>query len=404
MKKVTSALALAALIAVPAVHAQSKIEVTGDFDARGWVLDRDLAGQDAQSNIDHRIRVGTNFTTADGVKVITRLQLANSNYRGDLRGATTSANGEDGNTGVNAPYNLGRGSEYVGFDLGYVDVPAGPGVLRVGRIETSWNNNFTAADDRRDRIQYNTRIAGHTAFAFMDRRVGVVGGADTTRLFAEGRNGYYIGSVGRMGPALVGLLLGTYDGDNADALDGAVHFAPYAQFKLGDVAVATGLNIWNGGNVLWPDTHYSGYLRGTLDLAGVKLEAQYAGVFDGGQVAGGFDTFSSLINNNPDHNRNPLNVMNIGGGGTDVDRHLLALRGTFDAGPAKISLAGGWVNFDNSGVGGLDEDVLFAELRATMQLRASTSLTGTVSWADADDAFANLGSVTAGMLALRTTF
>jgi hypothetical protein len=428
MKKLTSALAVAALVAVPTAYAQPKFEVGVDLDVRGYFLDQvkatpavpspipgapnlaEATTAGTTSDIHNRMRVNATYTSPDNIKAVTRVQISNRSWQGDATGA--------GDRAGETPFTQGHAHEQIGLDLAYADVPMGPGLLRVGRIETSWSNNFTTSDDRRDRIQYSTRVAGQTAFIFMDRRVG------GDNIWDEGRNSFYVGSVGMTPIGLFGWIVGYWDGADTDALNGAVHFAPYLQTKLGSISLAAGLDVWNGGEVVWSDTHYSGYLRLGTDVGPVKLEGQYVLVKDGGLVANGFDTFSSLIHNSPNHSASPTRIagLDLGGRGADIDRHLLALRASMDVTPAlRVTGAAGWINYDGYSPGipagavgnpnpvpaGMvafeaDEDVTFVDLQVRYQLRPSASVTATLGRVMSED---YLGTdYTAGAVTLRAAF
>src|SRR5699024_8120227 len=69
----------------------------------------------------------------------------------------------------------------------------------------------------------------------------------------------------------------------------------------------------HGGNGAPDDDGKSAYLRGGYDMGVAKIDGQIVWTKDGGAVNRGFDSFSSMINNDPSTNSSPTSIADIGG-------------------------------------------------------------------------------------------
>ncbi|KAB7622999.1 hypothetical protein [Alkalilimnicola sp. S0819] len=379
MKKITSALALAALLGVPA--AQAEVDFGGDFDVRGYSVQTGDSPRERTQGYDQRIRVRAHFKNDDGIQVHTRLVLSDRNWTGD------------GIAGPAGPYtNTGR--DTVSLDYGFVQIPMLGGIVRVGRQEANWNNHLLTSDDRRDRISFIKPMGGTTLVLLTDKRVeGALGNTqDDGDLYAAA-------AVGSAGGLSWGALLAYFDGHEDTAwLHEVMAFSPWVSGTVGPVTLTGGFNLLWGGDKgqffgdtpgFTDDGSLSAYLRGALDVGPVKVEAQYVGTRDGGLVGGGFDTFSSLINNSPDNNQSATSVYAIGGlGQEDVDRDVIALRVTGNV-TDKLKLVGavGYIDVDNGAAG--DDSSEFADLQAHYQVAPSTTVWATAGMLGENDQIAN---------------
>src|SRR5690606_19710884 len=157
MKKHASALAIAALLAAPAAHSAVAVDFNGEFEANAVNLDNDEPGQEDGRGILQLLRLGANIKLDDGVQIVTRMNLSNREWSGDR-------------SGIDGAYSPDA-ADNVTLDLGYLQLPLGPGILRIGRQESNWGNCFVSCDDRRDRIQYVTRLGGTNIGLGYDKRV-----------------------------------------------------------------------------------------------------------------------------------------------------------------------------------------------------------------------------------------
>ena len=403
MKKVTSALALAALVGTPAA-AMANVEFGGDFDARYY----NVQGQ-TDSNatgFDQRMRLQGAFETDGGVTAHTRINLFNDRWIGDTAGQNLDE----------APFN-GRGNRNVELDMAYVSMPLAGGSVNVGRQAANWNPmGLTTTDDRRDRISYVRPLGGgHTAIALFDRRFDGAGpgAGDTNR---EGKGNLFVGAL--LGPLAEGVSYGflvaqfaaggsgagqQFDPDPIDpdvdpmaigyGLRGATLVSPYIEGEAGDFNYGAGFHyLGNSRGSIFTEDTLAGYVHGGFQMTPeFKLDGQVFHAADGALIAGGYDTYSSLIHNSPDHNQSAtrINALNLGGAGNEawdgVSRTLVATRGTFEMMDWTFMGALGWVNYDNSDMGGEDEDVVFVDAQAHYQLTPSTKVFGTAGYADVEE-------------------
>ncbi len=397
MKKVTSALALAALVGTPAA-AMANVEFGGDYDASYFNVQ---GPADRDTGVNQRIRLQSSFESDGGVEVHTRLNLMNDRWTGDASGTNPDA----------APFTTGgRGHRTTQLDYGYVSLPTQIGQVNIGRQMANWNpSGLTTTDDRRDRISLVSPLGGgHTGIALYDQRQSV--STDD-----RSDDGYLVGAA-LLGPLAegvnYGLLLVQFEtsasggGDNNYGLRGATLVSPYIQGEAGDFNYEVGMHYLGQGRALYEEDTFAAYVKGGFQMTPeFLLEGQVFHAADGALIAGGYDTFSSLINNSPDHDQSATAIagLNLSGlalpafdqdgepvqvGGTEaqdgVERTLVAVRGTYQMMDWTFKGAAGWVNYDDADLGP-DEDVVFADLQAHFALTDSTTVYGTAGFADAED-------------------
>lgn len=305
-----------------------------------------FAPQDSETDTGFAslLRVKADFKHEDtGVSVHTRTELSGDRWSGD-GGRNTPAGGTGGARGGSGAYNNGNLGDNVRLDLGYVQVPFANGtILRVGRQESNWSNCFTSCDDRRDRIMTISTTSLGTVIVTYDRR------QDSTT-FSSPDNGdqFNLVLVNRWGDFTTGLLY-AHLFENTDELggypiQGADMFSPYINGKLGEmVTVSAGITYFGGNAVevpgadglIYADNTLSEYVRVGTNLGSVKLDAQWVGTQDGGLISPGYDTYSSLINSNPESTANPTSVIRMGGaaGAEGYDESLFIAKAGFNVSP-----------------------------------------------------------------------
>ena len=97
---------------------------------------------DNDNGFAHLIRVKSDFLDEDtGISLHTSVELAGDRWVGDSRGYTPQAD---------RSFNGTNPGDNVRLDLGYVQMPFGHTVLRVGRQATSYNNCLLVCEERRD--------------------------------------------------------------------------------------------------------------------------------------------------------------------------------------------------------------------------------------------------------------
>lgn len=391
MKKHASALAIAALLAAPAAHSAVAVDFNGEFEANAVNLDNDAPGQEDGRGILQLLRLGANIKLDDGVQIVTRMNLSNREWSGDR-------------SGIDGAYSPDA-ADNVTLDLGYLQLPLGPGILRIGRQESNWGNCFVSCDDRRDRIQYVTRLGGTNIGLGYDKRVeGEFGPGPNAD---DDQTGYYGFAVGQLGPVVAGLLIYhlRYDDNAATPMrDGTVTLvSPYFQTKVAGIDLSGTFAYQNmdpGQGSM--DDRLGAYLRAGYDFGVAKVEGQLVWT-DGYAPNQGFDSFSSMINNSPENKNSALSVENIGAdtigfaarvyGNVTEQLKLVAAAGVYDDGDA-----------DERGYWGRDVKLTFFDLQAHYQVTPSTLIWATAGRVNVDPASGSDTDLTGLSLNVRTTF
>lgn len=408
MKKHASALAIAALLAAPAAHSAVAVDFNGEFEANAVNLDNDAPGQEDGRGILQLLRLGANIKLDDGVQIVTRMNLSNRHWSGDRFG--TDWSGTDDDNSIDGAYSPDA-ADNVTLDLGYLQLPLGPGILRIGRQESNWGNCFVSCDDRRDRIQYVTRLGGTNIGLGYDKRVEGEFGPGTTA--DDDQTGYYGFAVGQLGPVVAGLLIYhlRYDDNFTDPItratimrDGTVTLvSPYFQTKVAGIDLSGTFAYQNmdpGQGSL--DDRLGAYLRAGYDFGVAKVEGQLVWT-DGYAPNQGFDSFSSMINNSPENKNSALSVARIGAdtigfaarvyGNVTEQLKLVAAAGVYDDGDAV-----------ERGYAGRDEKLTFFDLQAHYQVTPSTLIWATAGRVNVDPALGSDTDLTGLSLNVRTTF
>ncbi len=378
-----SAIGLGTLMSAPAMALKTDFGMeyrATAFAASSDAFDSGAAGtSDTDTGFGHLIRVKANFLDEDtGISVYTSVELAGDRWTGDNRGYDT-ANAQGFNTSS-------RGDN-VRLDLGYVQIPVGHTVFRVGRQATSYNNCFLVCDDRRDRLLMIQPLSKTTSMVIgYDRR------QDSTP-FANRDNGdmALLGLTGKLSENWnAGILyvqwMNNYEGpviSPADTylLSNVTLFSGYISGAIaGDALKATlGFNYLTNGNVegaadeqYFTDKSPSGYLRLESAAGPVDLGLQYVVSRDGGLISPGFDTYSSLINNNPDATQSANSMYTMGasfGYGRDgYDEDLVIGKATWNL-TEKFAITGavGQLSVDNP-LTNADDDSMVYDLQFSYQV------------------------------------
>lgn len=405
MKKHASALAIAALLAAPAAHSAVAVDFNGEFEANAVNLDNDAPGQEDGRGILQLLRLGANIKLDDGVQIVTRMNLSNREWSGDRPDI-------DGDFAYNGYYAYSPdAADNVTLDLGYLQLPLGPGILRIGRQESNWGNCFVSCDDRRDRIQYVTRLGGTNIGLGYDKRVEGDFGPGITA--DDDQTGYYGFAVGQLGPVVAGLLIYhvRYDDNFTDPItgspimrDGTVTLvSPYFQTKVAGIDLSGTFAYQNmdpGQGSM--DDRLGAYLRAGYDFGVAKVEGQLVWT-DGYAPNQGFDSFSSMINNSPENKNSALSVARIGRdtigfaarvyGNVTEQLKLVAAAGVYDDGDAA-----------KRGYEGRDDKLTFFDLQAHYQVTPSTLIWATAGRVNVDRASGSDTDLTGLSLNVRTTF
>ncbi|MCK7548798.1 hypothetical protein ACFQGA_01115 [Marinobacter koreensis] len=352
---------------------------------------------DARDNgLAQLLRVTANFKDEEtGVSVHTRLELTGDRWQGDDLNY---------NTGADEAFNTDNRGPLVSLDLGYAQVPLpGKAILRIGRQESNWNNGFLVSDDRRDRILGIVPTTLGTVLAFYDRRGDQQG-------FFSNDNGDQVGLgfVTKLSEFKTGLLYVHWFNNNSGAsqgysVQGADIISPYITGSVADMfSLTTGFN-WIGNNqidqynstisysdlgkdgLVYSDSSFSEYLRIEKAIGNLDLGIQFVGSQDGGLVSPGFDTWSSMINNNPESTANPTSLYRMGNakGLKDYNESLFIGKVGYNFTPKfKVTGAAGSLNVDN---GTNSDNSMVFDLQASYQVNKAVRVWATAGMIASND-------------------
>ena len=386
LSKLTKAIGMAAVFGATAALSPMAQAIKTDFGleyratAFANQLDEDGlpagATDDSDTGFGHLIRVKSNFLDEDtGISVYTSVEVAGDRWVG---------NNHPNATGTPS-YNSSSRGDSVRLDLGYVQIPVGHTVFRVGRQATSYNNCFLVCDDRRDRILMVQPFSKTTSMVLgYDRR------SDATP-YSNVDNGdmSLLGVTSKISDWDASLLwvqwYNNYEGAGGPPtqypLSNVTLFSGYLDGSIGEALnMAVGFNVFTNGNVetgtpgddrFFQEDAPSAYLRLGTNVGIVDLGVQYAATRDGGLISPGFDTWSSLINSNPEATQSASSLYRMGGtlGRKDFDEDLLIGRAKFNLTP-KFSITGavGQLSVDN---GTVDDDSMVYDLQFAYQANKS---------------------------------
>ncbi len=393
MKRMTIALAAVGVACLPLGASAASAQFGGDYSWSGFRTDtsslKDTASDKYQAvkfktGYNQLLRLKGALKNDDGVSLNFRLKLSDTNWEGD----THATNGMAG------PY-TNQASDLVSLDYGYVQFPLAGWTIRVGRQEANWGFNFLTSDDRRDRILALRKFGGVTVLGAMDKRQegSLTNDKDDGDLVAAGAIGV---TNGWLWGILPGYFYGTKKTDGGGfAFSDIALISGFAKGKVGPVELMGTVNIVGGapdGQGYFETTAESEFVRVGWSTGPVKLEGQLVGVQHGGLIAGGFDTFSTLINNNPDNMQSNTNVANIGSAAvTDVTDKLTqwlpAVRVTGKVGD-KVTLmgaAGDFISKNDSKFSKAEFSRYFLDLQAHYHVTPSLETYATLGWLSGDD-------------------
>ena len=432
-----------ALVAAAAIGAQPAAAIQTDFgvDYRATTFyvdsnafDSDTAGfTDSDQGFAQYLRVEADFKHEEtGVQVITRVELSGDRWTGDERQYSPTAQ---------RAFNVSNTGDTVRLDLGFVQIPIGKTLLRVGRQEANWSNCFLVCDDRRDRIFAARSFGPVNAFALYDRRQDDVA-------FANVDNGdqFLVGAVSPLGES--GWNLGAlflhynenYDGQLSDyaffpgsqrsvngrpaetvgngstpyVLDGGYAFSPYMTGALGRFDIEFGANVFFDGsvenNLGTPQTRgdyltgdgWAEYFRIGTEFDRYALRAQYIGTQDGGYLSTGFDTYTSTINSNPESTANATSVYSVGRsfGQKNFNQNFFVANGTVEV-TDKLALGAslGALNVSiPDSAGGQSDTSMVYDFEASYQYNSVFRTWLTAGWVDSNEAIFPQGNSLIGSI------
>lgn len=335
VKRLGQAIGLCSVVGATAMLSPAALALKTDFgmeyQATAFGTQSDAynpnGGAKSDNGFAQLIRVKGNFLDENsGISVYTSVELSGDRWSGDNN---TPVYGGTQTTANNA-FNTANRGDNVRLDLGYVQIPVGHTIFRIGRQAASFNNCFLVCDDRRDRIlviqplsKTATIVGGYDrrqdtyAYSATDNGdmgflgyIGNISGWNTGVLYVKWGNNY----SGTLGASPLPSPSGTYVLSNVDL------FSAYTSGQIGPVKTTVGGNLVTDGNVksgagndqFFTNRSTSAYLRLEGNAGPVGLGLQYVGSWDGGLISDGFNTWSDMINSSPESTANPTSMYHMG--------------------------------------------------------------------------------------------
>ena len=400
-RPLTKALGTASILSMAIAGANVANAIQTDFgvnyQADVFYKDGDAFGNDGSATaLANLLRLKADFKDENtGVSLHTSIQLAGDVWEGDSRTDGSSV------TGYNS-----EGNESVTLDTGYVQIPIAGNLLRVGRQVSSWNNCFLSCDDRRDRVSLLMPTSVGTFVALYDRR------NEDGDLFNSANDGdmFFGAYITRLADLNFGVGYVYFFGNTNNAgytFQNTHILSPYLSGAITEgLNFTTGLNYVTGNDNSDGDSFFgdgtnafglesgdglSAYGRLNGDAGALNWGLQYVGAFDGGLIDGGFDTYSSILNNNPASTQNPTSLTSMGRGlGTqDYTQHLVIGKLGFDITPnLTVTGAVGWfsADIDNAYLDADDTSMIY-DLSADYQINEAVSTIASIGMMTENEAF-----------------
>lgn len=359
------------------------LKVGGDAFVRGFSVTPNSNVKD--QGYAQLLRLKLDLITEDKIKVSTRTILSGDRWKGD--------GVENPVYGNSSPTN--RGGNDVRLDYGYIEVPL-PGnvIARAGRQEANFSDCFNTCDSRRDRLLLLKFMGNYVPALVYDKRVEGINAGNRP----IGGSGYSVSGrdsadADMYAAALFhlhkthewALLYATWFNDDESYVLNKVHnFSPYYKYKgesfkalvvynwLGQGSETTGTTAVT--RQFYPDHHHSFAIKGEYRLTDKwEFSSQFIMALDGGLITTGYDTYSFVVNSDPDNNSSNTRLITMGGlgtlsGGDNADEHFLVGRARYFVGPVTLSAV---VGKAREYVGGRDQDMMVYDMQANYQYSKS---------------------------------
>lgn len=362
-------------------QAAEQVTFSGDAFVRGYSKDR--TGENADASFNQFLRLKTTFKADENVNVKLGAIYTSSTMNGDFR-----------TTGTSGTHNLN--SENVRLDFAHFEYIKDKYFISVGRQIVSSRGGFLTSDDRRDRIAVARFIDQDVLVFLYDKRAE---GTLTTSL--DDLDMYSINYYGKKDQWLYAIQTAYFNQKKSTTtnllkLRDVIQVTPEITF-VGDNFSVDGYYTYVGqgkGDAVYKDSHQSLALKHTLNLPVLKIETQAVLTQDGGLVASGFDTLSSVINNSAFNYQSNINLLNIGlaSGNKKADESVLMTRLTKTIWTdLDLNLGGGHARTYNSTRGTLiNNTVLDAGLRYQVSKASFAKLNFGQLFGDTDRLATNL--------------
>jgi hypothetical protein len=389
---------LLCLIVLCAFSAQAETKLTYSGDAYVRAYFKNSTGDNGNQAFNQFFRFNVNAKPDDNLTIKVGAILSSDTWEGDGHPTTSSRGTNDDGAG---------NSNVTRLDHGVIEYSKNNWITSVGRHAVSTPGSFLTSDDRRDRIQV-LKIrdnADVVALAYDKRAEGsLTDSRDDLDMYTAN---YYGAFSGYKYALQTGYWNSKKYNPATSGLNGVVNLDEVKQFSPQiEGALAAGINfnfyytLLFGGSAVYKDEHHSAALKLSKDFEILKLEYQSMVTVDGGLIAGGFDSLSSIVNNSPDHNQSSIKLKTIGFGlgnkKADESLHMVRVSKAWNA-DFTTTIGGGWGEFYNTATTPLQKNSL---VDATAKFNISQHLILTAAYGHFFGDFKDH----AGSLTLKATF
>jgi hypothetical protein len=342
----SKALLMALCLLCATAQAETKVNFSGDAYVRGYF--KNSTGPDGTQAFNQFFRLNVDAKPDDNLTIKTGLVLSSETWEGDTHKLVTSTAPGTAIGGTNED-GTGNGN-ITHLDHAVIEYKKDGWITSVGRHAVTTPGCFLTCDDRRDRVQVLKILKDYSvvAFAYDKRGEGALNNSrDDLDMFSVN----YYGLTENFKYALqTGYWVSKkYDANtfvnSAVNLDNIKQVSPQIEGKLLGVDYNFYYTLLFGGSALYKNDHHAFALKLAHDFDIVKIEAQSILTINGGLIAGGFDSLSSIINNNPDHNQSSIKLRTIGFGlgivKKDESVHMLRFSKNITT-DLSVSLGGGY--------------------------------------------------------------
>lgn len=336
-------------------HAETKLNYSGDAYVRAYF--KNTTGNTGNQAFNQFFRFNVIAKPDDNLSVKAGLILSSNTWEGDNHRAIYASTAQNGGTAMGGTNDDGFSNDNVTrLDHAVIEYKKEGWITSVGRHVVSTPGNFLTSDDRRDRVQVIKIRDNYDAVAVVfDKRAE---GSLTDR--KDDLNMYSVNYYGAFSAYKYALQTGywiskefgaTTSAFNAVNLDNVKQVTPQIEGKLGPIDMNFYYTLLFGGSAVYKNDHHSAALKLAHDFEIFKLEVQSMVVKNGGLIASGFDSLSSIVNSSPDHNQSSIRLKVIGFGlgnkNADESLHMARFSKVFNE-TYSASVGGGWGEFYTS--------------------------------------------------------
>jgi hypothetical protein len=345
--------------------AETKINYSGDAYVRAYF--KNTTGATGNQAFNQFFRFNVNVKPDENLTVKAGLILSSNTWEGDNHKAIYSSTFQNTGTAVGGTNDDGFSNDNVTrLDHAVIEYNKNNWITSVGRHVVTTPGGFLTSDDRRDRIQVIKIRDNYDAVAFAyDKRAegSLTDSKDDLDMYSLNYYGIFASYKYALqtGYWVSKKFVTTTSGFNSVNLDNIKQISPQIDGKLGPIDMNFYYTLLFGGSSLYKNDHHAAALKLAHDFEIFKIEVQSMVVKNGGLIAGGFDSLSSIVNNSPDHNNSSIKLKTIGFGlgakEADEALHMARISKAFNESFA-ASIGGGWGEFFTAATAPLQQNSL----------------------------------------------